>query len=200
MQSVTPSRFHLQVAELLIASRRIVQNDSKLTKNQEYDLLIVDYDGSMETSGADTEDESGWNCSIHPSVFFLLATLTITTCATAMLCGSIMTDYWEEVTWNKQLLQNATNSSYRLQWFLDGLIARVSTNDARDLATAFLVPMHGGIWTLCVSLTGNGNSKDVTISPHDIFTLTTHFHYRHVMNAITYRHINYGLLFCVCIL
>lgn len=105
----------------------------------------------METT-TESEDESGWNCSVHPSVFFLLGTLVLTTCATAMLCGSIMTDHWEEVTWNRQDVDNMTNNSIRVQWFLDGTVARVSINDARDSAMAFLVPMHGGIWTLCLSL------------------------------------------------
>lgn len=71
-----------------------------------------------------------------------------------MLCGSIMTDHWEEVTWNRQDVDNMTNNSIRVQWFLDGTVARVSINDARDSAMAFLVPMHGGIWTLCLSLQG----------------------------------------------
>lgn len=104
----------------------------------------------------ETEEESGWNCSIHPSVFFLLGTLVLTTCATGMLCGSIMTDHWEEVTWNRLSLEMlaSKNSSSKLQWLLDGTVARVTKNDESDVALAFLVPMHGGIWTLCVSLTG----------------------------------------------
>lgn len=108
----------------------------------------------METT-TEAEDESGWNCSVHPSVFFLLGTLVLTTCATAMLCGSIMTDHWEEVTWDKQELANSINSSLRLQWIVDGKVARLTPNDEdTDTAYAFLVPMHGGIWTLCLSLTG----------------------------------------------
>ncbi|KAG8257908.1 hypothetical protein J6590_039446 [Homalodisca vitripennis] len=39
--------------------------------------------------------------SIHPSVLFLLGTLLLTSCATAMLCAAIMTDHWEYVTWNQ---------------------------------------------------------------------------------------------------
>lgn len=103
----------------------------------------------------DAEDETGWNCSVHPSVFFLLGTLILTTCATGMLCAAIMTDHWEEVTWDQNQLDILSNSSLRLQWLLDRTVARVSTNDARDRTMAFLVPMHGGIWTLCLSLSGN---------------------------------------------
>lgn len=105
----------------------------------------------METTPT---DESGWNCSIHPSVFFLLGTLVLTTCATGMLCGSIMTDHWEELTWDRLALEASTNGTIKLNWLLDGLVARVTNVDDKISATAFLVPMHGGIWTLCVSLDG----------------------------------------------
>lgn len=49
---------------------RFVGEAIKLKNHQEYDLLIVDYDPLMENTEA--EDETGWNCSVHPSVFFLL--------------------------------------------------------------------------------------------------------------------------------
>ncbi|KAF5302083.1 hypothetical protein FQR65_LT08633 [Abscondita terminalis] len=107
----------------------------------------------METTNEGAEDESGWNCSVHPSVFFLLGTLVLTTCATAMLCGSIMTDHWEEVTWNKDDLDSMTNHTINIRWLLDGNVAKITANDARETTMAFLVPMHGGIWTLCLSLT-----------------------------------------------
>ncbi|CAG9836632.1 unnamed protein product [Diabrotica balteata] len=103
----------------------------------------------MENSEAD--DETGWNCSVHPSVFFLLGTLVLTTCATGMLCAAIMTDHWEEVTWDKNGVDFLANGTVRVQWLLDRTVARISTNE-RDRTIAFLVPMHGGIWTLCVSL------------------------------------------------
>lgn len=78
----------------------------------------------------------------------------MTTCATGMLCAAIMTDHWEEVTWDKENLDILANGTVRMRWLLDRTVARVSTNDMKDRPLAFLVPMHGGIWTLCVSLTG----------------------------------------------
>lgn len=71
-----------------------------------------------------------------------------------MLCGAIMTDHWEEVTWNKNNLEVFANNTVRIQWLLDKSVARISTYDIKDSTIAFLVPMHGGIWTLCVSLSG----------------------------------------------
>lgn len=105
----------------------------------------------METS--ETDDEPGWNCSVHPSVFFLLGTLVLTTCATGMLCAAIMTDHWEEVTWDRQQLEILANSTLSMQWLLDGIVVKISANND-DNTIAFLVPLHGGIWTLCLSLTG----------------------------------------------
>lgn len=94
---------------------------------------------------------------------FLVGTLVLTTCATGMLCAAIMTDHWEEVTWDRDDLEMLANSTVRLQWLLDNTVARVSTNDLKDRSIAFLVPMHGGIWTLCVSLNGNNNK----MKPHN---------------------------------
>lgn len=105
----------------------------------------------------ENEDETGWNCSVHPSVFFLLGTLLLTTCATGMLCGAIMTDHWEEVTWDRDLLNEMANESVHFLWHLDDTVAKVI--DARDKVLGFLVPMHGGIWTLCVNL----QEKDIEI-------------------------------------
>ncbi|XP_067005904.1 uncharacterized protein [Anabrus simplex] len=120
---------------------------------------------------------------MQPSAWFLLGTLLLTTVATAMLCGAIMTDHWEHVTWDRGKLEDIvarrrnTSRSHEhqsLEWLLDGQVARIVMNvelpaRKRNLKTSvkridetlegnqqpsvFLVPMHGGIWTLCVSLT-----------------------------------------------
>ncbi|KAJ8664483.1 hypothetical protein QAD02_006145 [Eretmocerus hayati] len=79
-----------------------------------------------------------------------------------------MSDHWEEVTWDKDAL---TLSGVHPTWYLDGKVGRldpisasrfaqqqphhvlVSGGSRPRLGPAFLVPMHGGIWTMCVSLT-----------------------------------------------
>lgn len=100
------------------------------------------------------------NCNVWKQVFsyvikyIILGSLVLTTCATGMLCAAIMTDHWEEVTWDKTDLETLANSTVRLQWLLDNKVAKISTNDIKDRILAFFVPMHGGIWTLCLSLTG----------------------------------------------
>ncbi|XP_028163697.1 uncharacterized protein LOC114355191 [Ostrinia furnacalis] len=71
-----------------------------------------------------------------------------------MLCASIMTDHWEQVAWERAAvvaLANASNTA--LQWFLDDKVAKIEeTGHNRKGAGTFLVPMNGGIWTMCVSL------------------------------------------------
>jgi hypothetical protein len=69
-----------------------------------------------------------------------------------------------------------------LEWLLDGQVGRIvytnedglrkipkrkesadgslttSSEQEHDEVAVFLIPMHGGIWTLCVSLTGSYHS------------------------------------------
>ncbi|XP_024938684.1 uncharacterized protein LOC107265580 isoform X4 [Cephus cinctus] len=88
-----------------------------------------------------------------PRLIFLLATLALTLAATGMLCGAIMSDHWEEISWDKKAL---AKENFTPTWYLDGQVAMLelfSGHKGHYFQPAFLVPMHGGIWTLCVSLT-----------------------------------------------
>ncbi|XP_024938683.1 uncharacterized protein LOC107265580 isoform X3 [Cephus cinctus] len=70
-----------------------------------------------------------------------------------MLCGAIMSDHWEEISWDKKAL---AKENFTPTWYLDGQVAMLelfSGHKGHYFQPAFLVPMHGGIWTLCVSLT-----------------------------------------------
>ncbi|KAH8277315.1 hypothetical protein KR026_008986 [Drosophila bipectinata] len=117
-------------------------------------------------------------CMGPPPVLFLFVTLLMTTSATAMLCAAIMTDHWEHVTWDRNSLDRYTNrSGLHLEWLLDDQVAMLkpdkrgkfdiehgwtphpilvilySSADHRFRRdSVFLVPMHGGIWTLCIDL------------------------------------------------
>lgn len=43
-----------------------------------------------------------------------------------MLCAAIMTDHWEQVSWdNKALSELANTSNTALQWFLDEKVVKV---------------------------------------------------------------------------
>ena len=75
-----------------------------------------------------------------------------------MLCAAIMSDHWEEVGWNREAL---SQTNINPTWYLDGKVAMLEPLPGHgsffhhfQKKPAFLVPMHGGIWTLCVSLTG----------------------------------------------
>lgn len=95
--------------------------------------------------------------------------------ATALLCGAIMSDHWEEVSWDKDALMHENTSP---SWYLDGRVAKlqpVSASPEHYFAnqSAFLVPMHGGIWTMCVSLTGNDQQFWPFKQPHVHTHITT---------------------------
>ncbi|XP_053982109.1 uncharacterized protein LOC128887194 [Hylaeus anthracinus] len=89
-----------------------------------------------------------------PRLVFLVATLALTFAATGLLCGAIMSDHWEEVAWDKEVL---THANVTLTWYLDGQVAMVGPvsghrNHHPGRRPTFLVPMYGGIWIMCVSL------------------------------------------------
>ncbi|XP_012539604.1 uncharacterized protein LOC105838523 isoform X2 [Monomorium pharaonis] len=66
-----------------------------------------------------------------------------------------MSDHWEEINWNKEDLIHV---NVNLTWYLNGQVARLESsvnhrNKHRVAkSSSFLVPMHGGIWIMCVSL------------------------------------------------
>ncbi|XP_001999436.3 uncharacterized protein LOC6573353 [Drosophila mojavensis] len=96
-------------------------------------------------------------CMGPPPVLFLFVTLLMTTSATAMLCAAIMTDHWEHVTWDRTSLDRYSNrSGLHLEWLLDEQVAMLKPDKRADHRfrrdSVFLVPMHGGIWTLCIDL------------------------------------------------
>ncbi|XP_030374154.1 uncharacterized protein LOC115623759 [Scaptodrosophila lebanonensis] len=96
-------------------------------------------------------------CMGPPPVLFLFVTLLMTTSATAMLCAAIMTDHWEHVTWDRNSLDRYSNrSGLHLEWLLDEQVAMLKPDKRADHRfrrdSVFLVPMYGGIWTLCINL------------------------------------------------
>lgn len=70
-----------------------------------------------------------------------------------MLCAAIMTDHWEHVGWEHSALAALANASNTaVQWLLDEKVAKIEDPNNRKAGGTFLVPMNGGIWTMCVSL------------------------------------------------
>ncbi|RVE51621.1 hypothetical protein evm_003753 [Chilo suppressalis] len=71
-----------------------------------------------------------------------------------MLCAAIMTDHWEQVGWERAALAALANASNTaLQWLLDDKVVKIEeTGNRKGVGGTFLVPMNGGIWTMCVSL------------------------------------------------
>lgn len=68
-------------------------------------------------------------CIAPPPVIFLMVTLLMTISATGLLCVAVMTDHWESITWDRDLLNKlASNSSHSLRWHLNGRIASMPIN------------------------------------------------------------------------
>lgn len=84
-------------------------------------------------------------CSAPPTVIFLLLTLLMTTSATAMLCAAIMTDHWENVTWDIDSLEHIVNQSMpskvtsKLEILLNGKVARLPFKG--ELLSLQIVPL-----------------------------------------------------------
>ncbi|XP_066972913.1 uncharacterized protein [Macrobrachium rosenbergii] len=118
----------------------------------------------------------------HPACLFLALTLLVTAAATVILCTAILTNHWELISFDREAVEAIAakfNDTHTLEWLWDGKVgkvnielrSRVRRQDAEFLDTSmgytasnparvrrqpsrviFLVPMHGGIWTLCVGL------------------------------------------------
>ncbi|XP_063710095.1 uncharacterized protein LOC134838483 [Culicoides brevitarsis] len=112
-------------------------------------------------------------CTTSPNpVAILFLTLLLTSGATALLCAGIMTNQWEFVRWDMDLVKKLANESAptkNIEWMLGGKVARIPVgrehhhhvrgknqhHHTTDRGGVYLVPMYGGIWTMCVDLTGD---------------------------------------------
>lgn len=96
-----------------------------------YDKSPSLYDMQNPSQEDPEQTQAGVFCSAPPTVIFLLLTLLMTTTATSMLCAAIMTDHWENVTWDRTALMKIVNQSSaskvtnQLEWLLDGKVARL---------------------------------------------------------------------------
>lgn len=76
---------------------------------------------SINTTAADQT-----SCIAPPPIIFLLVTLLMTLSATGLLCLAVMTDHWEIIRWDRNLLEHLTNNTAnRLHWHLDDKVARL---------------------------------------------------------------------------
>lgn len=69
------------------------------------------------------------SCATAPPVIFLFVTLLVTTGATAMLCGAIMSDHWEHVDWDRSVVDRMTRNTTAtttVQWHLNGKVAGIN--------------------------------------------------------------------------
>ncbi|KAG5681906.1 hypothetical protein PVAND_011310 [Polypedilum vanderplanki] len=129
-----------------------------------YDKSPSIYDMQQHTQEGEVEQtQTSTFCHTPPTIIFLLVTLLMTTSATSMLCAAFLTDHWENLYWDKTALMNIVNQTdstkmtNNLEFLLEGKVARLPlrnklNREHQDRGGVFLVPMHGGIWTLCINL------------------------------------------------
>lgn len=86
----------------------------------------------------------------------LIGTLILTTLATVVNCFSLLTNYWEHITWDSRTVMKISyEQNMGVKSHLDNQITRVSvTNSKNSTVDIYLLPMHGGIWTICFALNG----------------------------------------------
>lgn len=66
-------------------------------------------------------------CATRPVVFMLI-TLMMTLSATAMLCAAVMTDHWENIRWDRNVIEAKINNTSidKLHWYFNGRVAKIS--------------------------------------------------------------------------
>lgn len=112
--------------------------------------------------------------STNLPILLFIITMILTSCATILTCLSLMTNYWEYISWDirkvdeiKAKARKDINAPPYVKVeplpLLDETLVKIviedfspknKTDTNYEPSTIYLVPMHGGIWTLCVSLNG----------------------------------------------
>lgn len=113
-----------------------------------------------------------------------------------------MSDHWEEIGWDKEDLIHA---NVNLTWYLNGQVARLEffvnhRNKHRvTKSSTFLVPMHGGIWIMCVSLPGTSCRGFYNVvlrrNTHISFVRASGFKYNTLSTIVNAEHPNVFSLF-----
>lgn len=102
-----------------------------LTQTQAQRRQTILMDAPVTSSSMQSQqnhDDSNTTCTTPPPVIFLFVTLLMTISATGMLCFAVMTDHWELVKWDRNLLDHLTNKTTPktiLHWHLDDRVARM---------------------------------------------------------------------------
>lgn len=97
---------------------------SQATQAQRRQTILMDT--SMQNQSINQRNTS---CQTPPPVIFLFVTLLFTVSATGFLSFAVMSDHWEIIKWDRNLLEHLANKSIQktsLQWHLDDRVARIS--------------------------------------------------------------------------
>ena len=107
--------------------------------------------------------------TLNVTVFILTIVVTLST--TALMCISILTDYWETVTYPLTNIEKVLNASSSLENNMVG----DKEDDVYTVETSYkgkvifvqnaegikeiMIEMHAGLWAICYDLTGSFHFK-----------------------------------------
>ena len=107
--------------------------------------------------------------TLNVTVFILTIVVTLST--TALMCISILTDYWETVTYPLTNIEKVLNASsslennivgdkaddvYTVETLYKGKVIFVQSGKA---IKEIMIEMHAGLWAICYDLTGSFHFK-----------------------------------------
>lgn len=114
----------------LLARNSIVPLMSQqATQAQRRQTILMDVPAALPSNSTTRNSNTSTSCTTPPPIIFLFVTLLMTISATGMLCFAVMTDHWEIVKWDRNLLEHLANKTTPrtvLHWHLDDRVARMS--------------------------------------------------------------------------
>ncbi|CAM1310606.1 Uncharacterised protein g5465 [Pycnogonum litorale] len=93
-----------------------------------------------------------------PSFGVMGNTVTLTVVTSTLIIVSMLTDHWEYVDFDhRKVRETVLRLNYSIEWIEYESIAKIGTGPNRN--KTFLVPLYGGVWHVCMDISGNLSSK-----------------------------------------
>ena len=97
------------------------------------------------------------------NVIVLIVTIIVTLSTTAIMCLSILTNYWEVVTFSLAEIEKIVNETTSAEAANkdDALVSVADLHGGKVIlvqqekhSTEILIQIHAGLWTICYDVTG----------------------------------------------
>ncbi|GAB6020456.1 hypothetical protein CHUAL_014117 [Chamberlinius hualienensis] len=95
-----------------------------------------------------------------PGCIFLTVTLLATATSSGLMVLALMTDFWEYVDFDPVKILSVADNNTKIDWLINNHVARLTISPSSHSSSpsilrvkrVFLVPMYGGVWTICINL------------------------------------------------